>query len=97
MTVPIKQVMFDSLFSLLRAEGCLQTSGQAGSSTGQGQHHGGTWEARHAVLSLLAVYLQASPAVQRLAVLKWNIVAALFGLLWEPPTQKLALDMVSTP
>ena len=60
----------------------------------QGRAHSASWQARQAVLALLAVYLQASPAVQRLAVLKWNVVAALFGLLWEAPTQKLALDMV---
>ncbi len=53
-----------------------------------------TWHARCAVLSLLGIYLHASPHVQRLAVRKWNIVPVLIGLLWEQPIQKLALDMV---
>ena len=52
------------------------------------------WQARQAVLILLASYLHASPTVQRTAVLKWNVVAALFGLLWEERVQQLALDMV---
>lgn len=83
----------------------MQSSGVAESSTthgqeqgqGQGQGQGGqssVWQARQAVLSLLATYLHASPTVQRTAVLKWNVVAALFGLLWEEPTQQPALDMV---
>lgn len=46
------------------------------------------------MLILLASYLHASPAVQRTAVLKWNVVAALFGLLWEERMQQPALDMV---
>ena len=46
------------------------------------------------MLSLLGIYLHASPHVQRLAVRKWNIVPVLIGLLWEQPIQKLALDMV---
>jgi len=46
------------------------------------------------VLSLLSTYLHASPDVQRLAVRKWKAVTALFSLLWEQRTQKLALDMV---
>lgn len=52
------------------------------------------WQARQAVLVLLATYLHTSPTVQRTAVLKWNVVAALFGLLWEERTQQPALDMV---
>ena len=54
------------------------------------------WESRSAVLSLLALYVHASPEVQRLAVRKGKAVAVLFGLLWEGRTQKLALDMVSS-
>lgn len=46
------------------------------------------------MLILLASYLHASPTVQRTAVLKWNVVAALFGLLWEERMQQPALDMV---
>lgn len=52
------------------------------------------WHARCAVLSLLGIYLHASPDVQRLAVQKWNVVPVLISLLWEQPIQKLALDMV---
>ena len=52
------------------------------------------WHARCAVLSLLGIYLHASPDVQRLAVQKWNVVPVLISLLWEQPIQKLVLDMV---
>lgn len=53
-----------------------------------------SWQARCAMLSLLAFYLEASADVQRQAVRKWSPVAALFGLLWEEQTQQLALTMV---
>ena len=65
-----------------------------GSGQGQGPEQGTLWQARQAVLALLACYLRSSPTVQRTALLKWNVVAALFGLLWEEPTQQPALDMV---
>ena len=65
-----------------------------GQGSGQGPGQGTLWQARQAVLSLLACYLRASPTVQRTALLKWNVVAALFGLLWEERTQQPALDMV---
>lgn len=53
-----------------------------------------SWQARCAVLSALATYLHASPSVQRAAVRKWEPVAALFGLLWDSSTRKIALSMV---
>ena len=53
-----------------------------------------SWQARCAVLSALATYLHASPSVQRAAVRKWEPVAALFGLLWDDSTRKIALSMV---
>lgn len=53
-----------------------------------------TWQARCAVLSALATYLHASPSVQRAAVRKWEPVAALFGLLWDDNTRRIALSMV---
>ena len=81
--------------SKLLAHVSLQTSVSSDNSMAHGQ--GGSsamWQARQAVLILLASYLHASPTVQRTAVLKWNVVAALFGLLWEERVQQLALDMV---
>ena len=72
----------------------MQGQGQ-GQAQGQGQEsQGSLWQARQAVLTLLACYLRTSPIVQRTAVLKWNVVAALFSLLWEERTQQPALDMV---
>ncbi len=66
-----------------------------------GEHHASdrsnerqSWQARCAVLSALATYLHASPSVQRAAVRKWEPVAALFGLLWDDSTRKIALSMV---
>ncbi|KAK9905588.1 hypothetical protein WJX75_002584 [Coccomyxa subellipsoidea] len=53
-----------------------------------------SWQARCAILSALATYLHASPSVQRAAVRKWEPVAALFGLLWDDSTRKIALSMV---
>ena len=53
------------------------------------------WQARFAVLSLLATFLRLSPAVQRRAVREWDIVKALFGLLWERTMERPALRMVS--
>ena len=74
----------------------MQGQGQGqGQAQGQGQEsQGSLWQARQAVLTLLACYLRTSPIVQRTAVLKWNVVAALFSLLWEERTQQPALDMV---
>ena len=72
----------------------MQELGQGSASAADTGQESATWQARCAVLSLLGSYLQASPQVQRLAVRKWNVVAVLFGLLWEQRTQRLALDMV---
>lgn len=52
------------------------------------------WQARCAVLSALATYLAASPSIQRAAVRSWEPVAALFGLLWDASTRRIALSMV---
>ena len=53
------------------------------------------WQARFAVLSLLATFLRLSPNVQRRAVREWDIVKALFALFWERDMQRPALRMVS--
>ena len=73
---------------------CVQTTGLAEAPASHSSLNSAMWHARCAVLSLLGIYLHASPHVQRLAVRKWNIVPVLIGLLWEQPIQKLALDMV---
>ncbi|KAK9806574.1 hypothetical protein WJX73_003713 [Symbiochloris irregularis] len=52
------------------------------------------WQARFAVLSLLATFLRLSPAVQRRAVREWDIVKALFALLWERTMERASLRMV---
>lgn len=52
------------------------------------------WQARCGVLSALATYLHAAPGVQRAAVRRWEPVAALFGLLWDGATRRIALSMV---
>ncbi|KAL3142038.1 hypothetical protein ABBQ32_004670 [Trebouxia sp. C0010 RCD-2024] len=80
-----KQQQLDNSKSPDRSDNSV-TQGQGGPSA--------IWQARQAVLILLASYLHASPAVQRTAVLKWNVVAALFGLLWEERMQQPALDMI---
>ena len=72
----------------------MQTTDLAQAPASHDALNSATWHARCAVLSLLGIYLHASPHVQRLAVRKWNIVPVLIGLLWEQPIQKLALDMV---
>ena len=51
-------------------------------------------QARFAVLSAMDTYLHASPAVQRAAVRRWQPIAALFSLLWDEVTRKVALSMV---
>ncbi len=51
-------------------------------------------QARFAVLSAMDTYLHASPAVQRAAVRMWQPIAALFSLLWDEVTRKVALSMV---
>ena len=51
-------------------------------------------QARFAVLSAMDTYLHSSPAVQRAAVRRWQPVAALFSLLWDEMTRKVALSMV---
>lgn len=55
------------------------------------------WQARFAVLSLLATFLRLSVAVQRRAVREWDIVKALFALFWEKDMQRPALRMVTSP
>ncbi|KAL0021859.1 hypothetical protein WJX77_009077 [Trebouxia sp. C0004] len=71
-----------------------KTTGLAEAPASHDTLNSAMWHARCAVLSLLGIYLHASPHVQRLAVRKWNIVPVLIGLLWEQPIQKLALDMI---
>ena len=51
-------------------------------------------QARFAVLSAMDTYLHSSPAVQRAAVRTWQPIAALFSLLWDEMTRKVALSMV---
>ena len=51
-------------------------------------------QARFAVLSAMDTYLHSSPAVQRAAVQRWQPIAALFSLLWDEMTGKVALSMV---
>ncbi len=72
----------------------MQTTGLVEASASHSSPNSAERHSRCAVLSLLGIYLHASPHVQRLAVRKWNIVPVLIGLLWEQPTQKLTLDMV---
>ena len=51
-------------------------------------------QARCTVLGLLDTYLRVSPHAQRLAVREWHVVAALFGLLWEPRMRSMAMNVV---
>ena len=51
-------------------------------------------QARFAVLSAMDTYLRSSAAVQRAAVRRWQPIAALFSLLWDEMTRKVALSMV---
>lgn len=53
------------------------------------------WQARCAVLALLANYLHQSPAMQLKSVRDWDMVAALFELLWEEKARRIALRLVS--
>ena len=53
-------------------------------------------QARFAVLSAMDTYLHSSPAVQRAAVRRWQPIAALFPLLWDEMTRKVALSMVDS-
>lgn len=68
-----------------------QQSELSSSSSREGDMH---WQARFAVLSLLATFLRLSPGVQRRAVREWDIVKALFALVGEPDMQQAALRMV---
>ena len=54
----------------------------------------GLWQARCAVLALLANYLHQSPAMQLKSVRDWDMVAALFELLWEEKARRIALRLV---
>ena len=54
----------------------------------------GLWQARCAVLALLANYLHQSPAMQLKSVRDWDMVSALFELLWEEKARRIALRLV---
>ena len=80
---------------LINAGAYVQGALSGGEAEAQGSNEAiMKWQARCAVLSALATYLHASPSVQRAAVRKWEPVAALFGLLWDDSTRKIALSMV---
>ncbi len=57
----------------------------------------GLWQARCAVLALLANYLHQSPAMQLKSVRDWDMVSALFELLWEEKARRIALRLVRYP
>jgi hypothetical protein len=91
----LKPAIASSALCLCTRQARRRQSGPEGSNNAQdstGEEE--TWQARCAVLSALATYLHAAPAVQRAAVHSWEPVAALFGLLWDGATRRIALSMV---